>query len=629
MATELRVRSVQLIGSEELNRWEFPRGVTVIVGDSGGGKTSLLNLIKYGLGGDARVTRDITEAGEGVALQIIAGNRELLLRRSFTTKKTLVAVSEGDLSLGEFSVQNGQPRPWISSLLLEALGIPAIRVPSSRKGKSTRLHALSFQDVFAYCYLDEEEIDQETVNDRKPYGAGSKRPYTFELLHGIIDGDLASLVAEREDLVIETKGRSQRLASVEQFLEQTEVAAGGDQIRRRLAELNSRESEVLELQASAEQQELELATEFSRKSDENERLDADLREAERSLDAGQRELSEVQGARGQLLRDLEAAREGEGARDVLEPLDYVLCPRCEQGLEDRTTATGHCVVCQQPEPAARPLVELGEDQLRGQLAETEGLLVGLRDAVANEEDSLEQLRSEAAERRRALSAAREELLAPVRSRAIALRAELGEIHGEREGLSAVLPIDEAIDREREQIEDHQPRIASLGDQAEVRRRSLEPAKVRIEEVSKTFSEILHQFSLPWLETAEVDRKTYLPVVNGRTLRDLSSGGMKTTTNVAYYLAIFVFGLRDRETLTPSFQMLDSIRKDSGSGSEDLARSDRIYGYLQTLQEMRGGVGSLARDFQLFVVDNDLPAGFGSAFNVLRIDPSSPLVKKPQ
>ncbi len=118
------------------------------------------------------------------------------------------------------------------------------------------------------------------------------------------------------------------------------------------------------------------------------------------------------------------------------------------------------------------------------------------------------------------------------------------------------------------------------------------------------------------------------MVNGRSLRGLSSGGMKTTTNVACYLAIFVVGLRDQETLTPNFQMLDSIRRDSGSGSEDLARSDRIYSFLQTLQEMRGGARSLARDFQLLVVDNDLPAGFGGAFNVMQIDPSSPLVRKP-
>ena len=78
--------------------------------------------------------------------------------------------------------------------------------------------------------------------------------------------------------------------------------------------------------------------------------------------------------------------------------------------------------------------------------------------------------------------------------------------------------------------------------------------------------------------AEVDRSTYLPVVNGRTLRQLSSGGMKTTTNVAYYLANVAMAVRDRQILTPSFMMLDSIRKASGAERDDLVRAEHIYSY---------------------------------------------------
>ena len=72
--------------------------------------------------------------------------------------------------------------------------------------------------------------------------------------------------------------------------------------------------------------------------------------------------------------------------------------------------------------------------------------------------------------------------------------------------------------------------------------------------------------------------------------------MKTTTNVAYYPAVLVTALRDQDVLVPGFLMLDTIRKASGAGDEDLARSDRIYGYLQTLQEMRKPPRPLPRDF---------------------------------
>jgi hypothetical protein len=179
MSTPLRIESVALTGAAEPHLWRFPRGVTVIVGDSGGGKTSLLNLIKFGLGGDVPITKTLEGASDGVEIKLQAGKSEMTLRRGFQHRKSVLQVSEGDDALGDYSARNGQKRPWISNLLLEALGIPAVRVPASRQRSSHRLTSISFQDVFAYCYLDQDSIDQETVHDKQSYGPGAKRPWTL------------------------------------------------------------------------------------------------------------------------------------------------------------------------------------------------------------------------------------------------------------------------------------------------------------------------------------------------------------------------------------------------------------------------------------------------------------------
>lgn len=193
-------------------------------------------------------------------------------------------------------------------------------------------------------------------------------------------------------------------------------------------------------------------------------------------------------------------------------------------------------------------------------------------------------------------------------------------------LSAGLPLEQALRDERQELIGAGPEIAELDEGAKRRRDELAQARSRVEDLSEAFDEILRRFTLPWLQSAEVDPRTYLPVVNGLSLRDLSSGGMKTTTNVAYYLAVFVTALRDQEILLPSFLMLDSIRKASGAGKEDLARSERIYAYLQTLQELRRPPRPLPRDFQLIVVDNDMPQQFESRFNTIRIDIQNPLIR---
>ena len=79
-------------------------------------------------------------------------------------------------------------------------------------------------------------------------------------------------------------------------------------------------------------------------------------------------------------------------------------------------------------------------------------------------------------------------------------------------------------------------------------------------------------------------------------------------------------------LTPTFLMLDSFRKASGGEEQDVARAEHIYRYLETLQLSRNNPGALAADFQLVIVDNDLPSSYARAFNVIRIDPQHPLVQ---
>ena len=52
MGSELRLRRIRSDPQDARHTWEFPNGVTVIVGASGGGKSQLLNLIRIGFGMD-------------------------------------------------------------------------------------------------------------------------------------------------------------------------------------------------------------------------------------------------------------------------------------------------------------------------------------------------------------------------------------------------------------------------------------------------------------------------------------------------------------------------------------------------------------------------------------------------
>lgn len=623
----MRIAQVRLNGCERPHVWDFPPGVTVIVGGVGGGKTSLLNLIKFGLGGNAPITNEISGAAKSVSLDVHMGERMLTLTREFGTN--IVMVGEGEEPARRYALQRGAKHPWLSALLLDALGIPSLRVRQARseKSKSRKVTSISFEDVFAYCYLDQEQVDRSTIYDTDHF-RNPKRQWTFELLYRLIDAEVAELEVASLGLRETAEKREARIVLVEEFVDERGIDLQSEAIDNRLAEISDAEARLIaaldQARADADKA-VEIA---STTQEEVTQLEDRLASAQAEHQRVSIELEGVRRAANQLRRDLATIQEATEARDTLDALPFVVCPRCEQALDGRPHQDGECVVCLQPEPLDDMVdLELVAKRLDVQLQDTrqleEALTAAETSAAADIAETAGALKVGRAEIRRRV----EETSAPYIRRITDLQTELGALHGERRSLTETQPVTLAMRTEREELQAVGPEIATLEDRAEQRRATLAPLGAeRLAELSKAFDQILRRFTLPWLETAEVDPVTYLPKVNGRGLRDLSSGGMKATTNVAYYMALLVTALRDRDILMPNFLLLDSIRKDYGGGEKDLARSERIYDYLRTLQSMRTTQGAVSADFQLIVVDNDLPKSFESVFNTIPIDPDRPLIR---
>lgn len=598
----------------------------MIVGASGGGKTQLLNLIQMGLGMKAPLVEEVRDAADAVTLDIEVGGSVFQLTRRFDENN--VVVTDGVSPARTYTVDARVKRfPLLGDWLLERVGIPAVRVRQSRAGRSNKLTRISFADVFAYCHLDQNEVDRSTVYDNDNF-RGPKRASTFELLYGIIDAQVANLEAKQLELRTDAEKRNTRVKAVQTFVREKNLAATAAAIDSRLAEIVNEQAD-LRAQLTRTRADADRATQSASV------LSQSIPQAERALAMAEQELADVlqelagiQRAANQLDRDLRSLRDGADAQAILETLPFVTCPRCEQPLGNRAAPAGHCVVCLQsdPPPPDSGQAESLADQLKSQLVETRALesrLIEMRGLAEEEAGEIRgQLKRQRSDLRQAINAA----AAPYTEAAQQITERMGSLNGEQIVLAQARPVASAVEEEQKEIAAIGPRTEELSEQEHRRREMLAPARQRVEDLSEEFDVILHRFTLPWLETAEVDRTTYLPRVNHRSLTELSSGGMKTTTNVAYYLANMVTALRDSGILTPSFLMLDSIRKASGRETRDLARAEHIYAYLRTLQDSRNNPGALAADFQLFVIDNDLPTQYARAFNVLRIDPDHPLVR---
>lgn len=130
---------MRLIGEERTYDWAFGSGVTVIAGPVGTGKTSLLELIKFGLGGNGTLTKAVRTVGREVGVEITAGEQRLTLVRGLAHRPNQVEVrDEAGALISALSARSTTDQETVSSLLMSALTIPQVRVPTSRRRPRAR-----------------------------------------------------------------------------------------------------------------------------------------------------------------------------------------------------------------------------------------------------------------------------------------------------------------------------------------------------------------------------------------------------------------------------------------------------------------------------------------------------------
>lgn len=621
MSSELRIRNVRLVAADRSYSWDLVSGVNVIVGPVGVGKTSLLELIRWGLGGGAQLSPAVQQVGRQLALTIDAGDESFLLLRGIHSQKTRISVHEPDgRPIAVVSTVNPAGTDSISHLLLRALGIPEVRVPRSRRNPAGQYTSVSFSDVYSYMYLPQSEIDRSTVNHldaiRDP-----KRRSTFEVLYGLIDAEIAQLqvdlgelsdaIARARSSVGEIVGFVEALGAPPRVLIEKRMHSTEGLIAARERELHSLREKM---------RDVSVAGQDPRRRAEH--LANELADAIARRERATSQVEDLERLRSQIVLDEQRTVRSMLAGAELAAIEFHSCPRCLQDVTDRDISGGHCVLCTQPEPEALAAVTLEDEveRLRGQLAESEALVTDAERQLSVAATQVEDLQKQLALARRRADEQARDAVAPFVDRVAALSEELGGLRGQQETHRQALALQEELDRRRSNLEELQRRQTQLADELEEARAEREEGRARIDELSEAFDEILKDFQLPWYEPSYIDASSYLPMVGGKRLEELSSGGMKTLVNDAYFLAGLTYALRvPAQTHLPRFMVIDSPRKNFGADAEDRGAADRIYRWMRRLRDQYG-----ASSFQLIVADNDIPVE-ANEFHIMRLSYERPLI----
>lgn len=633
MTTMVRFDEVLLTTSSRRHRYTLREGVNLIVGPVGAGKTSLLELLRFGIGGNGVLSQAAEQAVQRVTVTARLGATSYLLSRRIGSNLVDVLTEDGT-PLEAFSAQQSKRYRPISEFLLEATGLPAVRLASSGVKPTSKTEPLSFFDVFSFCYLPQSEIDRSVTRHADPMRA-RKRKATFELLFGLSDVETAAAerrVGELNDRLAVTR---QRESTVRAFLEQ----AGEGSEPSLLAEHQElgETATVARTRLMALREELRAVT-----ADEAARRDR-LAALARQLHQVQDQVRERQGelaAHVQLLAqlnlDIQRLGRARATRAALRGIEFTQCPRCMQSLSDLARNAGHCLLCGQPEPStpAEDVLAPADEVMQLSLLQQ----WSVNDERRRIQAMIEEVKELATEDQRGL----DDVLGEQR----ALEATLHEMELELDDRTSsyVSPRFEAIADLSSQVATSEARqqaidralgywarqrriVAEVGEleqQFADARRALEQSravllerKSRVVELSEIFDEIVRLIEPPWYESAYIDLTSYLPVVHGAQFDQLS-GGEKTITNFAYQLAMLTYALSSRATLLPALLIIDTPRKNLGSGL-DQALAARMYRRVAALADAYAGA------FQLVIADNDPPPILLPSASTIELSYEKPLI----
>lgn len=623
MSMSMVLEEIVLVGrDEEYRKIPFTKGVNIIVGPTGTGKSSLLELIKYTMGRDAKITDAVNRGLVKSVMKINFESASFSVARYIGGKTIEVRRAKDGIKIGDYAVKPRNEEPSASDFMLEMLGIPSIRIPRSRSRPGKDSANLTFSDIFRYLYLPQREIDRSVVRHLDRY-LDPKRRAAFQLLYGLTNEAISRMEVESGKVKDEIKDRKRGLQEVNNYLKRAGHPLEGDL----LLEREVVRSELAEFTQEAERTRKGLITSTDSEKharQELHRLYLDLRESSRRLSESRAVLEENRSLIAQLELDRDRLKKSKVSDDELATIDFKVCPGCMQDLPANRGGNSACPVCLQGLPRRDIALEVSVEQeiarVSRQIHETQELRNEEQEVAQGHSETVGAIKEEIRLVESDLDDRITQYVSPKMEVMKSLVQRISEKKSRIQAIVQALKHWEEHSLMRDNIAKSEQRHKNLIADIEMERYRLDEARERIKELSDVFSSIMDYYKLRWYKSGRIDRESYLPIVNGFSLEDITagSGGLPTLINGAYHLASLVFAILHGESLVPKFLIIDSPRKNLGNMKDDKQASVRVYNYYRTLLDTYGN------KFQLIVADNDIPVGY-SEFVSLRLTYDNPLV----
>lgn len=594
--------------------------VSYFWGQMGAGKTSIVRMIDYCLGGDIELSPAMQSEFVTATLNLSLARGDVSIERPRDATNIIANWGAGDSAFSvtvparraDGEVLPGTGVEQLSDLLFWLNGINPPRVRKSKLNEDSETNRLSIRDLLWYCILDQDEIDSSffQLEDAAPFYKRLKSRDVLRYVVGFHDERVAELEATLDQLRGERHALSGALAALTQALK--EVGVNSElEISERISALVSEAEQV--------QSEIEAARHAADTERQTTHAADQLRERARSLGVAIAEIDdaivsirESQARDQRHLHEIETLslkfRRSISARAVLVGVNFQSCPRCAQLLPEREKNC--CFVCGQtdqvelidPTDSARVerdakirISELAE--LLAKHSEQLARLKQDRNNLSIEKNRVERERNEALNRYD--TAYLSTMLTKERKRASLLQ--------EVENLSELGRLPKMVEAQKSELAAVIEKERQLRTELKGARADAESDETILTRLKSFFLDCLVRAGVPGItpnDRVEISPMTFFPTVHGPDLDDLavttfsnlSSGGKKTLFKCCFAIAVHRLAVQLKAPL-PQFLIIDSPMKNIS----ERENRDQFEGFYRMLYELKD---SELGNIQLILVDKE-------------------------
>lgn len=575
---KLMIQSLVLLCRQSEERIRFSSRLSFFHGQMSTGKSSIAELIDYGLGGSLQKTPAIQSELVGTQLQLIVGDTTLLVERNPATPGSveLTWESQGEAGRENLPLQAGsQPVAGediynYSDFLLRHLGSPLLKVRKRKGDPDSELQRLSFRDFFKFSYLDQSDLDSSFFLLDQPI----RQEKSKDVLRYVLGFHSDRLNELQNDLAeVRQSQRTMREAAkqIDEFLKRYGFASK-DEIELEIDRLNDEEEKLdieIENQGEAGLPASTVAEEDQRTVDALTKIIASKTEALADINQRLKEqdslIAEFIAMKFKLVRSSTAS-------ELLKDADFEACPVCGTDVSHKSDGV-HCVLCKSDLAKAPGGFEsdsaVMERDLSDRIDDLKRSVQRLERAQQRASSDLEQFTKDRAEAQKRVDSARKQIESEYIKRARKLESQRGSIKGRRSLLTRIKGMPGEVEAKLKEADGLSMRINELEREIQAEQNRFEDGRKNVHALERNFHALLQAIHFPEIKPEDkvyLNQRSWLPYILPKgnenlawTFHDAGSGGKKVLFKICFALALHLTAAQ-RDLPIPMLFIIDSPMK---------------------------------------------------------------------